>query len=222
MGDNAPGRPRKLYRRLTAVAATVFAVSLGAPVTYALLSGNDLAIPGAAAASAFVNELAGRSPGARTHADLIKTKKRPTSRMLSAAVLPKDNPIFAQAPAGFIDIVYPVVPITEDILPIMSGPLFAAESLPIGGAGPGGGIGILPPGGGGGIVTPPGTETPPGPPAVSPVPEPGTWAMMLLGFMLMGSARAGLVRRHAHRPCRRPCRIRVEGRAWRLAARGRA
>lgn len=190
MAVNAPGRLRKLRRRLITVAATVFAVSVGAPVTYALLSGNGNAIPGAAAASAFVKELADRSPGARTRADLIKTKKRATSRMLSAAVLPKDNPIFAQAPAGTIDFINPVMPITEDILPIMSAPLFAAESLsagPGGGIGiPGGGIGV--PGGGGGIVTPPGIETPPGPPAVTPVPEPGTWAMMLLGFMLLGSA----------------------------------
>ena len=147
-------------------------------MTYALLSGNDIAIPGASAASAFVSELAGRSPGARTRADLIKTKKRLSSRMLSAAVLPKDNPIFAQAPAGSIDFVSPVMPITEDILPIMSGPLFAAEGLP---GGPGGGISILPPGGGGGIVTPPGTETPPGPPAVSPVPEPALGILWLCG-----------------------------------------
>lgn len=177
---------RRLRRRIIVSVAAVLAISVGAPVTYAVLSGSAEAIPGAAAVSAFVNELASRSPGARTQADLIKTKRRLTSEMLSSAVLPKDNPILAQAPAGLIDFVSPVAPITEDILPVLAGPLFASEAIPLIGSPPGG-PGAIPPGGGG-VVTPPGTDTPPGPPSVSPVPEPSTWATMLLGFLLVGWA----------------------------------
>jgi hypothetical protein len=61
-----------------------------------------------------------------------------------------------------------------------------------GGGGPGGG-----PGGGGG------GGRPPLPPPVSPVPEPGTWAMMIVGFFGLGSAvrasrrRAALMGRQA-------------------------
>jgi len=48
------------------------------------------------------------------------------------------------------------------------------------------------PGGGGGIITGPIQAIVP-PPTVSPVPEPGIWALMILGFGLIGS---GIRRKH--------------------------
>jgi hypothetical protein len=54
-----------------------------------------------------------------------------------------------------------------------------------GGGGPGGGGGG-PGGGGGGPPPPPPPPPPPTPTPFSAVPEPGTWAMMLLGFGMIG------------------------------------
>jgi hypothetical protein len=77
-----------------------------------------------------------------------------------------------------------VVPAVASALPLAAAPAAA-----------GGGLFIPPlviPGGGGGIatlVTPPGTSVPPTP--VPGVPEPATWAMMIIGFGLLG----GLLRR---------------------------
>ena len=53
------------------------------------------------------------------------------------------------------------------------------------------------PGGGGGGVAPPGVAPPaPGGPGSNVLPEPGTWAMMLLGFLAIG----GMLRRPFGRP----------------------
>lgn len=186
---NPPGPgSRKSRRPLTAFAAAVFAASVGAPITYALLSGNGVAIPGAAAASSFVKELMNRSPGTRTNAALIKTKNKPRSEMLSAAVMPKLDAIAPTLPA-ILGIASAAPPIIDAVLPAdvvlaAAEPLLPAGSpdlpLVVGGGGT--------PGGGGGVVTPPGTDTPPGPPAIPAVPEPSTWATMLLGFVLTGWA----------------------------------
>ncbi|WP_083800398.1 PEPxxWA-CTERM sorting domain-containing protein [Erythrobacter sp. SD-21] len=59
---------------------------------------------------------------------------------------------------------------------------------------PGGGVGFTPPGGGGTGGTPPGNPPPGNPPPgggnppVGAVPEPSTWALMILGFMFAGGA----------------------------------
>jgi hypothetical protein len=71
-------------------------------------------------------------------------------------------------------------------------PAVAATPLP-GGAPPIVFPGITPlPGGGGGIIFPPIVETPVIPPVIPPttpgVPEPATWAMMLIGFGMIGHA----------------------------------
>ncbi|MGH6962977.1 MAG: PEPxxWA-CTERM sorting domain-containing protein [Phenylobacterium sp.] len=57
---------------------------------------------------------------------------------------------------------------------------------PEGGGGGGGGVPTTTGGGGGGGVFPPGVPTPSGVPTA--VPEPGTWAMMLAGFLSIGAA----------------------------------
>lgn len=185
---------RKYRRRLVACAATVLAVSVGAPVTYALLSANGVELPGAATASSFVSELMNRSPGARTDAALIKTKNKPRSEMLSDAVMPKLDAAPPSLPAILLGTAAP--PIIDTVLPTdvllaAAEPLLPTMSpgVPlIGGGGP--------TGGGGGVVTPPGTGEPPGPPAIPAVPEPSTWATMLLGFLMTGWA---LRRRPARR-----------------------
>ncbi len=194
-GDYAPAEgARKLRRRIIVCAAAIFTASVGAPVTYALLSGNGDAIPGAAAASTFVRELMDRSPGARSRAELIKTKKKLASAMLSAAVVPKDKIISLAVPNEIFDFASPVSPLSDiilpkEVVPIAFNPVFPADStnLPLVESVGGGGV-PLPPAGGGGIISPPGTITPVSPPALTAVPEPSTWATMLFGFVLTGWA----------------------------------
>jgi hypothetical protein len=92
-----------------------------------------------------------------------------------------------------------VTPPIAPIAPLPQAPLYAtiAGGPPIVAPGSGGGPGgppVLsnipgPGGGGGGTFTPPVTlATPQAPPPAEAVPEPASWAMMLLGFALMGGA----------------------------------
>ena len=91
-----------------------------------------------------------------------------------------------------------LIPLGTDVpggAPVLSSP---APTNPGGGSGGSGPTGGFPGGGGGGgggggsITNPAPPITPPAPP-VGVVPEPATWAMMILGFGLIGSAlrRAG-------------------------------
>jgi len=89
-----------------------------------------------------------------------------------------------------------LIPIFIDLPPIIG---FGPGPLIIGGPiGPGpitfpGGP-TYPPGPGPIIIAPPGPPGPPGPPVTSPVPEPASWAAMLIGMMLLGG---GMRRRNA-------------------------
>ena len=142
--------------------------------------------------------LAVRSPGMRTGAELTKTKRNRVSpprheRALGKIRRPVLPPEFLKALAPGLEVA-DIAPIV-DLNPLIGPPVqqFAlAELSPGGGTGGGPGAPGLPGapgfpigGGGGSTSTPPITDTPP-PIPPSAVPEPGTWAMMLLGFFAMG------------------------------------
>ena len=137
--------------------------------------------------------LADRSPGTRPEGALANLKHKKAAlheRALPKIRTPYGPPTAYEALAG----PPPIAPIA----PLPEAPLFAtlAGGPPIVPPGNGGGGGppvlsnIPPPGGGGGFSPPPITtaQVPPTVTPTAPVPEPASWAMMLLGFALMGRA----------------------------------
>ena len=151
--------------------------------------GVDASFPGIEAAKSLMAMLAERSPGERTKGELIKTKQAaladaPTQRALGKITKP-------EAPKELVEAIAPPIPVIEELPPVALkddiGPIL-----------------LTPPPAGGGIIAPPqapppgggGPTPPPPPPGVNPpppppppaVPEPGTWATMLLGFGLTGWA----------------------------------
>lgn len=185
------GRPFK-RAALGLAAATMVAGSASAPgVSEAVVAATQ------AVAKSAADLIRARSPGLRTRAHLIKTKperaaprqarakprvRQPVAAPATAllAPLPPAVPLVFDSPAPAIAFAAPQAgPIA--FIPPAGAPCCLATINPpmttVGGYvfGPGGGGTIPPPGGGG--------ETPP--PAV---PEPSTWAAMILGFVLIGSA----------------------------------
>jgi hypothetical protein len=159
-----------------------------APLSITAFMGLESGFPGLDAAKSFLALLDDRSPGDRTAAELTKTKKKaaPEQRALGKITKPENPPEFLEAiappPPSIADL--PPFPVTLAGL----GPLVEIPAPPPGGGGfitttgTGGGGGG---GGGGGTDNPP--ENPPeNPPPPPVVPEPGTWATMLLGFGLTG------------------------------------
>ena len=151
----------------------------------------------------FLKLIGQRSPGARVAGELADSKARrlaqitrPHQRALPKIRrpgLPEDLVKSVFAPPTDIAPPGPVLPQLADVL---TPPVFAGVP-PV--------LGFSPPGGGGVIVGPPGgpgtppitIEPPVTPPIITPpttpaVPEPGTWAMMLIGF---GAAGVALRRR---------------------------
>lgn len=147
--------------------------------------------------------LAGRSPGERAEGTLANLKHRKLVGLHERA-LPKVRRPGATSPLAGIVGAAPVPP-AEELPPpaaplynvVAGGPGAPVPAPPIGG---GGGV-VFPgipgaPGGGGGVVLPPPAIGPPVTPPVTPpvvvppqtgsVPEPSTWAMMLLGFAIIG------------------------------------
>jgi hypothetical protein len=187
---------------------------LGAALLATLGSGGALLGSGgmAAVAEVFKDPLslfADRSPGSRPEGALLATKRakaktEPVEMVLSEdrtrpPLAPEDaTPESAPAPA-----LYPLAPEPLDLL-LPEEPLLALPGDPIFGGGTPGGlipIGDLPfgspgsPGGGGGCCSP-GTPTTPTDPLIPAVPEPATWAMLILGFFMVGgSLRASAKRR---------------------------
>ena len=183
-------------RRLAIAGFACLAGVASAPL--AVMSYNDasdLALPGVQAAERLMAMLDARSPGERAAGALTQTKLRLASSPR------KNTPVKPQPPvtppieelARIINPVPPALPV--DVVPPILPPPAAAEIIPpaslLASAPPGFSSGII--GGGGGFVAPPGSSAPPTsevppPPVTSAVPEPGTWAMMLLGFAMIGSA----------------------------------
>jgi hypothetical protein len=145
-----------------------------------------------------------RSPGERTSAELTKLKK---AHHAAARVHPKVAMTAPVSPTALAlaKLLLPPPEAVETIAPVAL--LGAGPPPTLGGIVSPPGEGIFPPPGGGNLPPPGGTTTPPGgtttPPGdgghvtipkdeprdiipVAPVPEPGTWATMLLGFALIG------------------------------------
>jgi PEP-CTERM motif-containing protein len=175
-------------------AGAVLAGALAFEFSVASFGGMGMAEAAANQAKSVIQLLDERSPGARTAAELTKTKRHALS---DRELAPKPA-----LPANLAEVLAP----PESLLaPVETGAppaeLAAVLSTPPGDIllpPPGGGVTVPPPGGGG-VVPPGGGDTPPGggdtppqppgPPDHPPppaVPEPGTWMTMILGFGLIG------------------------------------
>lgn len=185
---------------MTVAAVVCLAAIASAPLAVTSLGSQGVAIPGLQSAQQLMAMLDARSPGEREKGELAQTKikKRlalvPRERALGKTFPPKPSPmeqlarvvVPAPPPVPTVPPIVPLVPPTA--VDIINPATFIASAPPLGGGtsiiGGGGGGGALPPSSG----VPPTSEVPPGGTVVSPVPEPGTWLTMLLGFGMIGSA----------------------------------
>lgn len=178
-------------RRSVAIAAALsFALSGAAILSLDSVTGADMVHAAVASAESLGDLIGQRSPGRRVQAQLTKTRHaRALARVLPRArshAAPRNElaKILLTPPAEIPVELAPAAPLVA-----FSGPtpvaLILAPSPAVGGGG-----GVPPPGGGGTIVSPPTTTdtypSEPREPLPSAVPEPGTWALMLMGFGLIG------------------------------------
>ena len=187
---------RQRRRRRSAALLTLLAVSLAGGGIWSIgaATGNDMIEAAVAKAQSLADLIAQRSPGARTEGQLTKTKHAralaklrttPANRQPSTPAVAK--PATKTDMAQLVDLLNgpPLIPAAVDL----QQPLPLAELSPVPpslgdivfpGSSP------SPPGGGSPPATFPGTG--PKQPIIPPpaVPEPGTWATMLLGFGLIG------------------------------------
>lgn len=183
---------------------------MGLPASL-IKTGSSLAAAITGAPSELLEELRLRSPGQRSKGELADSKghagKRtrahgPHERALAKVRLPGGTPLpLGPAIAQIAEGLPPVgLPDAGGLLPSIGVPIPGSPGLltdaPPGGSGGGGGGGGIIGGGGGGVIGggggggaigggPGGGDggPPPGPPPVtSPVPEPSTWALMMIGF----------------------------------------
>jgi hypothetical protein len=197
--------PKPLSRR-TAVAAGLLVVAgalglgvaarpdladkIGASIGQTVSHG----VSGIETVAAMISE---RSPGERSKGALASLKHKRVTELHERALpkvrapSPPVNPLAALVTAP------PSPPIAPPAGPaplfgLMAGPPVIVP--PTGGNASGGGGGspvfseIPTPGGGGGAIVPPIITTAEVPPPSSAVPEPGSWALMLLGFAMTGLA----------------------------------
>lgn len=138
-----------------------------------------------------------RSPGIRTKAQLVKIKHArvaqarpgPTQRAKPRLRAPIETPPFL-APPDRVPLAFADQPYTPGILPVGGFPDFPITG---GGAPCYCAFGFIPPvfggGGGGGLVLFPPEGENPNPPVQPPgIPEPQSWALMILGFGAVGTA----------------------------------
>ena len=177
-----------------AVAGALSVATLSSPrLAHVLGEGLSESVQGVKTVAAMLAE---RSPGQRPKGALAQLKHKRAAALHERA-LPK---VRGPAPTAYEALTGP--PPSLPVAPPPAAPLFTTVAggptpiVPPVGA-PAGGPPILStipgPGGGGGGFTPPVQTTAEVPPAqpptpAAPVPEPATWAMMILGFALMGRA----------------------------------
>jgi hypothetical protein len=186
------GAAQQRRRRRSAALIAFLAFSLtGAGVwTIGAATGNDMVEAAVTKAQSLADLLSERSPGARTEGQLTKTKharalarQRLAPKSRAPLMLPAPKPDLAEV-AQLLESP-PLIPAAVDLeqpLPLaelnMPPPALGGTVIP----GPGFGS----PPGGSPPVTFPGPETKEPVPPPPAVPEPGTWATMLLGFALIG------------------------------------
>ena len=125
-----------------------------------------------------------RSPGTRTVAELTKHRAAPVVAPHERALAKVQPPV---APKEFLQAILPPLPVVAE-----GAPLLASNIPPITipqltqSSGPPIVTPLVPGGGVPSVPNTPGPPGPPSPPPTPPVPEPGTWAMLLLGFTLLG------------------------------------
>ncbi len=196
IGIKRRNRPRRGRRPVLLAGGAGLALALTSAFSIASFTGVDIAGAAVARAESLADLLSKRSPGTRTEAHLNKTKHKHYRVLAEREAAPLEIPTEIPAP---LLAAAPITTLPEFTLPAVpelgtlaqSAPVFPAIFAPI----PGGG-GILAPGGGGtgpggGPGGPPGQQPPPsGSPTETPpaVPEPATWAMMILGFGTIGLA----------------------------------
>jgi hypothetical protein len=191
------------FRVLIAGTACLAAMA-SAPLAVTTLGEHGVAVPGLSSAQKLMALIDARSPGERQKGELTKTKNKQLAetkreRALGKVFPPKPSPVeqlaqvIAPTPPAPVEAVPPVAPLAPATVADVFSPsrLFASAPLVVGSAIVGGGGGGGSGGGGGGVPSGPPTSVVPPPPiavVTSPVPEPGTWLMMLLGFGVVGAS----------------------------------
>lgn len=181
----------KRRRRHVLASAAALAFALATAVSIAALTGTDLAGAAGSRARNFADMFDQRSPGPRTAAQLTKANAR------HDVLAELTAPAASSAPEDLSQLIAPPAPdvpvdlgSASDVKLLMAPPTFGPIVVPPPGGGRigpsvtgggGGGAG----GGGGGPGSPP---LVPIAPLAPPLPEPGTWVTMLLGFGLMRGA----------------------------------
>ena len=171
--------------RMAIAGFACLAAMASAPLAVTSLGEHGIALPGLSSAQRLMAMLDARSPGERTKGELTQTKVRlaevPRERALGKVFPPKPSPVEQLA-----QVVVPVPPAPTPLVPAappatvdVIAPANLLASLPLAT-----GSAII----GGAVLPPPTVFTPPQPGVTSPVPEPGTWLTMLLGFGIIGSA----------------------------------
>jgi hypothetical protein len=179
---------RARQRRITLMVGVAVALAGAGTLSISGVTGSDLAHAAVTHAKSLADLLDARSPGERTEARLTKTKHaRPLAkpRIRSAQ---RPQPPKQQTLAIATLLTSPPLPVgLQPPLPLAT--VSSPPSLAMivgGGGGGGGGGGVLPPTGGEGPVTFPTSQPRQPVTGPSPLPEPGSWAIMLLGFGLIG------------------------------------
>ena len=185
-------RKSRLRRRIFVATCATMLLCGGLSFTLSGLTAADAVYASVQKAKSLADLLSQRSPGERTEAQLTKTKR---ARALTRHRLPAPK---LGSPPSAKDLAKILLPPATEL------PVAAANPVPLMQVPPTLAQIVSPPGGGSTpIVTPPGGSTPGGgttpgggnPPLITPpttpelipaVPEPGTWAMMLLGFGCIG------------------------------------
>ena len=177
-------------RRRTAAAVACLATVVGLPLAWSFAEPAQAVVEAAVSKAEDLADLLGqRSPGERTQDQLTKhARAADTVRTQPKHNRPAVHPAGVDVPSttALIDLLQPQpVPVeiaSADLPPAMAG-------TPTLGAILGSTPAFTPPvnggGGGGGSVSFPSSEPRVAVPPVSAVPEPGTWAMMLMGFGLV-------------------------------------
>jgi hypothetical protein len=156
-----------------------------APIAINILAKHGVDVPGAASVQSIMALLDQRSPGERTKGELTKTKRK--HKVLSSswpAIARTIQPVKSAAveESPFLP---PEAPPEFQMASFTPGSISPPVSFGGGPGGNGGGGGCCGTGGGGGGTTP--SDNPEKPP-VPAVPEPSTWAMLIIGFGAIGSA----------------------------------